>query len=209
MKTRPSKVLTKRKNDHLELCSKTNVESTNSAGWENVVLPHSALPEIDMNEVSLETSFLGQKLKAPFLISSMTGGTPAGEKLNLRLAEFAQNFGLPMGVGSQRIQAESRNKNIFQLRKKAPKAVLWANVGAVQLNYKVSIDDCQWLVDQLEAQALILHCNPLQEAIQLEGDRNFKGLFSKIEELKRKITVPLILKETGCGPRREDFSARY
>ncbi len=199
MKTRPSKVLAKRKNDHLELCSKTNVESLNSAGWENILLPHCALPELNMNLVSLETSFLGQKLKTPFLISSMTGGTPSGEKLNLKLAEFAEAHGLAMGVGSQRIQAESRNKNMFQLRKKAPKAVLWANIGAVQLNYKISIADCQWLVDQLEAQALILHCNPLQEAIQAEGDRNFKGLFSKIEELKRKISVPVILKETGCG----------
>jgi isopentenyl-diphosphate delta-isomerase len=199
MKTRSSKLLAKRKNDHLELCSHQNVSSLNTAGWEDILLPHCALPELDMNEVSLESKFLGFKFKAPFLISSMTGGTAAGEKLNLRLAEFAENFGLAMGVGSQRIQAESRNKKIFQIRKKAPNAIIWANIGAVQLNYKVGIDDCRWLVDQIQAQALILHCNPLQEAIQSEGDRNFKGLFKKIEELKKHLSVPLILKETGCG----------
>ncbi|MEO5668674.1 MAG: alpha-hydroxy-acid oxidizing protein, partial [Bdellovibrionota bacterium] len=99
----------------------------------------------------------------------------------------------------QRVAIEGRDRSLFKLRKVAPRAVLFANIGAVQLNCGVNIDDCEWLVEQLEANALILHANPLQEAIQKEGDRDFRGLWNKIAELKNRLSVPLILKETGCG----------
>jgi isopentenyl-diphosphate delta-isomerase len=115
------------------------------------------------------------------------------------LAALAEEKQIAMGVGSQRVALESRDSKLFQLRHVAPKAVLWANIGAVQLNRGVSVDDCAWLVDQLEASALILHANPLQEAIQKEGDRDFRGLWPKIAALKKALSVPLILKETGCG----------
>jgi len=119
--------------------------------------------------------------------------------LNERLAEFAEHARVPMGVGSQRIALENRELKAFALRQVAPRATLLANIGAVQLNYGVGRDELLFLVDQLQAQALILHLNPLQECIQEEGDRNFSNLLSKIESLAQDFPVPLIVKETGCG----------
>lgn len=189
-----------RKDDHLQLCLNEAVHSLSGAGFDRVILPHCALPEIDFNDVDLSTCFLKQNLRLPLIISSMTGGNPKGEALNLRLAQFAERQGIAMGVGSQRVALETRNPALFSLRKVAPRAVLFANLGAVQLNYGVSPEDCLWLTEQLQAQALILHLNPLQEAIQNEGDRNFSGLLKKIELVKSRLgSVPLILKETGCG----------
>ncbi len=188
-----------RKDEHLDVCLKNDVSSGVSAGWDSIRLPHCALPDADCNQVDLSTEFLSQKLRAPFLISSMTGGSPRGEDLNRMLARLADEKQIAMGVGSQRVALESRNSKLFQLRKVAPKAVLWANIGAVQLNCGVSADDCAWMVDQLGASALILHANPLQEAIQKEGDRDFRGLWTKVATLKKNLSVPVILKETGCG----------
>jgi len=190
----------RRKQDHLDLCLNHNVESRESSSWDSIQLPHRALPEINFNDINLSTTFFKRKYAAPYLISSMTGGSPQGEELNLRLARFAEEKNIPMGVGSQRVALENREYGFFsRLRKEAPTVTLFANIGAVQLNYGVSADDCQWLIDSLEAQAFTLHCNPLQEAIQREGNRDFSNLFRKIEQIKKSLTVPLILKETGCG----------
>lgn len=188
-----------RKQEHLDLCLNEDVKSGRASGWDEIEIPHCALPDVNFAEVKTDTEFLGLKLNAPILISSMTGGSPEGEAMNLILARLAERKNILMGVGSQRVALEHRDKKFFDIRKGAPKAKLLANIGAVQLNYGVSIADCQWIVDQLEASALILHANPLQEAIQSEGDRNFAGLWKKIESLKKAIRVPLILKETGCG----------
>ncbi len=194
-----------RKDEHLDLCSQKNVNSIGSAGWEHITLPHSALPNLNFDEITLESKFLDQIFSAPFLISSMTGGSARGEQINQTLALFAQEMKIPMGVGSQRIFLEEKivplegSQETFNLRKIAPHAVLYANIGAVQLNYGVSVKDCLYLVEKLQAQALILHLNPLQEAIQKEGNRNFKNLWSKISELCKQSSVPVILKETGCG----------
>lgn len=188
-----------RKAAHLNICQTTDVSSDGSAGWDSIQLPHHAAPELDFDAVSLTTKFLGQTYECPFLISSMTGGSPEGEALNAQLARFAEARGLPMGVGSQRVALENRSADFFSLRKVAPKARLFANLGLVQMNYGVSVDDCAWLVEKLEAQALILHLNPLQEAIQREGDRNFSNLLKRIGEIKKRVSVPVILKETGCG----------
>lgn len=190
---------TTRKDEHLDICITKDVSSQGSAGWDQIDLPHCALPDIDFSEIDLRTEFLGRTFSAPLLISSMTGGSAKGERVNEQLSIFAAEVGIPMGVGSQRVALEEKDKKFFALRKIAPKAILYANIGAVQLNYGVSSDDCRFLVDSLEAQALILHLNPLQEAIQKEGDRNFKGLWNKIEEVSSKISVPVILKETGCA----------
>jgi isopentenyl-diphosphate Delta-isomerase len=188
-----------RKEEHLELCREQDVESQLGAGWSTVTLPHCALPDLDLKDVDTRVEFLGHKLAAPFLISSMTGGSPEGESVNLVLARLAESKGLAMGVGSQRILAEKRDSKMFSIRESAPKAVLFANIGAVQLNYSVGVDDCRFIVDRLRAQALVLHLNPLQEAVQLEGDRNFSGLWPKIQQLCKTVGVPVILKETGCG----------
>ncbi|MEZ4815873.1 MAG: type 2 isopentenyl-diphosphate Delta-isomerase [Bdellovibrionota bacterium] len=190
---------TKRKDEHLDLCIQKNVQSAGSAGWDDIALPHHALPDIDFSEIDLRTEFLGRTFSAPLLISSMTGGSEKGERINEVLAIFASENNIPMGVGSQRVALENKDTPLFSLRKIAPKATLYANIGAVQLNYGVGIDECRYLVETLQAQALILHLNPLQEAIQKEGDRNFKGLWTKIEGLCKQIQVPVILKETGCG----------
>ncbi|NCN27147.1 type 2 isopentenyl-diphosphate Delta-isomerase [bacterium] len=192
--------ITSRKDEHLEVCSRENVESSRTNFWDEVSLPpHRCLPEINFEEVQLKANFLGNSYDLPLLISSMTGGSETGDQINVTLAKAAQKANIPMGVGSQRIQLEQRDRKIFQIRKHAPKASLFANIGAVQLNYGVSKEDCLWLVEQLEAQALILHLNPLQEAIQQEGDRNFKSLLPKISNLKKSLSVPLIIKEVGCG----------
>jgi isopentenyl-diphosphate delta-isomerase len=193
---------TSRKSDHLEICIQKNVESQVSAGWDEIILPYRSLPEISFDAISLKTEFLKFNFDYPFLISSMTGGTPEADNLNLILAEFATEYNIPMGLGSMRFLLEKKSTSpnaINNLRKKSPRAHLWANIGAVQLNYGVTPSDCQWLVDQLEAQALIVHLNPLQEAIQAEGDRNFSGLWKKLDGLRKQIKTPLILKETGCG----------
>ncbi len=188
-----------RKNEHLQISLEQNVNSEISAGWENVHIPHVALPEINFKNINLETNFLGQNYSCPFLISSMTGGTPRGDEINEKLCALAESENIPMGVGSQRVALENREKKTFALRKKFPRAKLFANIGLVQFNYGVTVDDCQWLVDELQAQAFIVHANVLQEAIQKEGDRDFSGLIPKLVKLKKKISVPLILKETGCG----------
>lgn len=187
----------------MDLCLNTDVSSNTTNSWADVSLPHCALPEISLSKVSLVETLWGQTLRSPLFISSMTGGSPHADELNLKLARLANENGIAMGVGSQRVALEYRNESksnsSFNLRKAAPKAVLFANIGAVQLNYGVSVDDCKWLVESIEASALILHLNPLQEAIQREGDTDFSGLWKKIENLKQSFNIPIILKETGCG----------
>jgi isopentenyl-diphosphate delta-isomerase len=195
----PGHLTSERKQEHLDLCRTQDVSSQQDAGWDAVRIPHCALPELSMNDVDTRATFLGHTFAAPFLISSMTGGSAEGEKINATLAEFAQTRNIPMGVGSQRVALENRDSGFFALRKIAPKATLFANLGIVQLNRGVSVKDCQWLIDQLEAAALILHVNPLQEAIQTEGDRDFSNLFSQLTKLRKQLKVPIILKETGCG----------
>lgn len=192
-----------RKQEHLDLCLGADVSSRTGNSWEKVQIPHRALPEISMEEIQIHESLWGHRLESPLFISSMTGGSPLADELNLRLARLAEKNGIAMGVGSQRValelRKEDKSSSSFALRKAAPSAMLFANLGAVQLNYGVSIDDCKWLVDSIEATALILHLNPLQEAIQHEGDTNFSGLWKKIELLKKSLETPIILKETGCG----------
>jgi isopentenyl-diphosphate Delta-isomerase len=172
-----------RKADHLRICLEDDVQFRNlTNGLDQYRFVHSCLPELDWSEVDLKTQFLGKTLNAPLLISSMTGGTEQAKMINSRLAVAAQNHGLAMGVGSQRIAVENPNlAHTFAMRSLAPKAMLFANLGAVQLNYTYGLPQCLRVVDILEADALILHLNPLQECIQPQGDTNFKGLLAKIE----------------------------
>jgi isopentenyl-diphosphate delta-isomerase len=161
---------------------------------------HCALPEIDFDQISTETTFLGKPLKAPILISCMTGGTKKAGMINRNLAEAAEEWGVALGVGSQRKALEDQTQaDSFRVRSVAKTAPLLANLGAIQLNYGYTVDHCQRAVDMIEADALVLHLNPLQECIQPEGQRNFSGLLPKIEEICRKLSVPVILKEVGNG----------
>ena len=190
-----------RKADHLRICLEEDVQfRANTNGLERYRFIHSCLPELNPDEIDLGTSFLGKQLKAPLLISSMTGGTETAKKINYRLAEVAEAYGLAMGVGSQRVAVEKPDlAHTFAVRSLAPHILLFANIGAVQLNYNYGAEQCLRAIDLLEADALILHFNPLQEFVQPKGDTNFKGLLDKIENLCSKLEVPVIAKEVGNG----------
>lgn len=193
-------LLPQRKSDHLRITLDQDVQSRAQHGLDAYQFEHNALPEINLADVSLSTSFLGHPLKAPLLISSMTGGADDTAQVNQHLSETAQEMGIAMGVGSQRVMLEFPNMTYtFQLRKYAPDILLFSNIGAVQFNYGLTIDQCRHLVESIEANALILHLNPLQEALQPEGDTNFADLLPKIETLCQQLEVPVIAKEVGTG----------
>ena len=189
-----------RKADHIKINLEQDVRSALSSGLEKYRFNHEALPELDLERIDTTLSLFGKKINSPILISSMTGGTDAAKTINMRLAEAAQECGVAMGVGSQRAAIEHPEQaETFQVRKAAPDILLFANLGAVQLNYSYGIDQCRQAVDMIEADALILHLNPLQEAVQDAGDVNFAGLAKKIEEVCKNIKVPVIAKEVGWG----------
>ena len=189
-----------RKAEHIKINLEKDVRSALTTGLENYHFVHEALPELDLERVDTNLSLFGKKLAAPILISSMTGGTDEAETINMRLAEAAQTVGVAMGVGSQRAAIEHPEQaKSFQVRRIAPDILLFANLGAVQLNHGYGIDQCRQAVEMIQADALILHLNPLQEAVQKGGDTNFAGLAKKIEEVCKKIEVPVIAKEVGWG----------
>lgn len=190
-----------RKADHLRICLEESVQFQQTTnGLENYKFTHCCLPEINRDEIDLTTSFLGKKLAAPLLISSMTGGTEFAGEINQRLAKIAQHYNIAMGVGSQRVAVEDPQVGkTFAVRSHAPNALLFANLGAIQLNYEYGIDQCEKVIDLLAADALILHLNPLQECVQTKGDTNFRGLLNKIAKLCEKLPVPVIAKEVGNG----------
>jgi isopentenyl-diphosphate delta-isomerase len=191
----------RRKADHIKINLEQDVRSGLTSGLERYRFVHEALPELDLKAIDTTLHLFGKKLKAPILISSMTGGTEESKKINRHLAEAAQTVGVAMGVGSQRAAFENPNlAETFSIaREVAPDILLFANLGAVQLNYGYSLTECRRAVDMLEADALCLHLNPLQEAVQVSGDTNFAGLARKIEIVCKKIEVPVIVKEVGWG----------
>ncbi len=189
-----------RKLDHIKINLEKDVRSALTTGLENYTFVHEALPELDLERVDTSLSLFNKKLAAPILISSMTGGSDEAETINFRLAEAAQAVGIAMGVGSQRVAIEHPEQApTFQVRRVAPDILLFANLGAVQLNYGYAIDQCRQAVEMIQADALILHLNSLQEAVQKGGDTNFAGLAKKIEDICKKIEVPVIAKEVGWG----------
>ena len=191
----------KRKKEHLEICLDTeSVTSASGTGLSRYRFVHNALPELDIDEIDLSTTFLGKRLQAPILISSMTGGFDLARKVNRNLAAAAQSLGLAMGVGSQRVAVEEPSAaGSFEVRDVAPDILLFGNLGAVQLNYGYTVEHCRRAVSMIGADALILHLNVLQEAVQPEGNRNFKGLGEKIAAVCRELEVPVIAKEVGNG----------
>jgi isopentenyl-diphosphate delta-isomerase len=190
-----------RKSEHLRILLKEDVRFRNlTTGLERYHFVHQALPEINRDHIDLSTTLLGKHLSAPLIISSMTGGTEEAETINNNLALAAQIYGLGMGVGSQRAALEEPNlSHTYQVRDVAPDILLLANLGAVQLNYGYGVEHCQQVVEMIEADGLILHLNPLQEALQLEGNTDFSGLLAKIEAVCRGLSVPVIVKEVGWG----------
>jgi isopentenyl-diphosphate Delta-isomerase len=189
-----------RKSRHLDVCLADDVASRLDAGWDAVRLRHEALPEIALADVDVATSFLGLPLRAPLLISSMTGGTARAAEINRRLARGADAAGIAFALGSGRAMLEDDAlRSTFDVRAVAPDVVLFANLGAVQLNYGVRTDDARRLVDALDANGLYVHLNPLQEAIQPGGDTNFRALEPKLAALCAALDVPVIAKSVGSG----------
>ncbi|MFN8440780.1 MAG: type 2 isopentenyl-diphosphate Delta-isomerase [Caldilineaceae bacterium] len=190
-----------RKADHIRINLEEDVTfPTLTTGLEQYHFTHQALPELNLSEVDLGVTVFGKRLSAPLLISSMTGGAEVAQMINRNLAIAAQIHKVAMGVGSQRAALEkSELAATFQVRDVAPDILLFANLGAVQLNYGYGVDQCRRAVEMIEADALILHLNPLQEAVQPEGDVNWRGLQGKIEQVCAKVGVPVIAKEVGWG----------
>jgi len=190
-----------RKADHIRINLDQNVQFPHlTTGLERYRFLHQALPELNLEDIDTSVELFGKTLSTPILISSMTGGTDLAYRLNQNLAQAAQNHRIAMGVGSQRAAIENPElAYTLQVRNVAPDILLFANLGAVQLNYGYTVEHCQRAVDMIEADALILHLNVLQEAVQPEGDTRFAGLLSKIETVCKKLPVPVIAKEVGWG----------
>lgn len=193
-------VTKRRKDDHLNSCLTRDVASGVTNGFERYRLMPCAAPEADFTSFSIERSFLGKSISAPLMISSMTGGTERGALINRNLCEAAEARRIPLALGSLRVYAESGNAHsLSEIRLNAPTIPILANFGAVQLNYGLTSDAIRAALDAIQADALILHFNVLQELIQPGGDTNFTDLFPKIKELRKELSIPLIAKEVGFG----------
>ncbi|WP_265499535.1 type 2 isopentenyl-diphosphate Delta-isomerase [Paracoccus beibuensis] len=194
--------ISRRKSDHLRIVTEgRGRQDSLHSGFDGVRFLHDALPEIDLDRVDCTTRFLGRDMAAPLLVSAMTGGPEEAERINRHIAEACNHLGIALSVGSQRIAVESGARGGLgrQIRETAPAIPVLGNIGAVQLNYGFGVAEAQRAVDMIGADALVLHLNPLQEAIQEGGDRNFASLLPRIEELARALPVPLGVKEVGAG----------
>ena len=191
----------RRKADHIRINLEEDVRFPGlTTGLERYRFVHQALPELDLAQVDTRVTLFGKTLAAPILVSSMTGGTDEARDINQVLARAAESCGLAMGMGSQRTALESpQTAATFRVRDVAPTLLLFANLGAVQLNYGYGVDECRRAVEMVQADALILHVNPLQEVLQPEGDRNWGDLLRKIEAVCHALDVPVIVKEVGWG----------
>ncbi len=193
-----------RKLDHLELSLSDRVEGPQTTWLEHVFLIHNALPELSMDQIDTKVYFLGKELRAPLVILGITGGTQKAYEVNRKLAELAQEFGIAIGVGSQRAMIENRELiyTYRVVRDVAREVPVIANIGAAQLA-RYDLRDIEWIVSALEADALAVHLNPAQELVQPEGDRDFRGVTDKLRQLMDILSVPIIVKEVGSGLSRE------
>ena len=191
-----------RKDEHLDVILAGRAAHALDNGFAEVRFVHEALPDLDHGKIDLGVDFLGRRLKAPLLISSMTGGPSRAEAINARLAEAAQHLGIALAVGSQRaaLDAEGDTPGLdMALRLKAPDTPILANIGAAQLTRGFGVDEARRVLDMIAADALIVHLNPLQEACQPEGDRDWWGVGAALEALVKALDAPVVVKETGAG----------
>ena len=191
-----------RKDEHLDVILAGRAAHALDNGFAEVRFVHEALPDLDHGKIDLGVDFLGRRLKAPLLISSMTGGPSRAEAINARLAEAAQQLGIALAVGSQRaaLDAEGDTPGLdMALRLKAPDTPILANIGAAQLTRGFGVDEARRVLDMIAADALIVHLNPLQEACQPEGDRDWWGVGAALEALVKALDAPVVVKETGAG----------
>jgi isopentenyl-diphosphate delta-isomerase len=199
-------IIKQRKKDGIDIPLHKDVQArTVSTYLEYVRLIHNALPELDYDDIDLSAKFLGHRFSAPLIIDSMTGGTDEATIINGRLGDLAEKYGLGMGLGSQRagLKSEELASTYSIARKNAPNAFLIANIGGAQLARGLSIDDARRIVKMIDANALVVHLNPLQELVQPEGEPRYKGVLAKIAELAKSMDVPVIVKEVGAGISRE------
>jgi len=196
-----------RKQDHIQICLEKNVQARHATnGFEDVFFVHKALPEIEKDKINLSTVAFNHNFSAPLIVGAMTGGTPKAMKINAVIAEAVEEMGLGMGVGSQRVAIEDPKleKTFSIVREKAPTAFLIANIGCPQLVQGYGVKEAKTAVDMIEADALAIHLNPLQEVVQPEGETNYTGALEKIGEIAKALDIPVIVKETGAGVAAEE-----
>ncbi len=191
-----------RKKDHIELCLTDEISfREKTTGFEHYDFIHDALTEVILDEIDLSVKFLNNEISYPFLISCMTGGTIEAESINAKLAEAANELNIPIGVGSQRQMVEDNSKieTYKIIKQNAPDVPRLGNIGAAQIAHLKDVSDIQFLVDAIEASAMVIHLNPLQELMQPEGEINFVGLLKNINKCSEKLSIPVIVKEVGAG----------
>ena len=193
-----------RKSSHLRICSEKSVEfKRKKTGFDDIDFVHCALPDLDLDKIDVSCGMFGKRLSAPFVIESITGGSAEARKINKSLAEAAQQAGVAMGLGSQRAMIENPSlADTYRVRDVAPDIFLLGNIGIAQI-LEYDVKRIQEAVEQVQADALFIHMNALQEAIQPEGNRNFERCLSSIEKLASQLSIPVIAKETGAGISRE------
>lgn len=190
-----------RKDQHLDVVLSGGGRHALASGFDDWRFVHEALPDLDHAKIDLGADFLGRRLQAPLLISAMTGGPARAEAINARLAEAAQHLGIALAVGSQRAAIEGGATGGLDrsLRDRAPDTPILANIGAAQLTRGFGVEQAQRALDMIGADALVVHLNPLQEACQPEGDRDWWGVGAALQALIRDLDAPVIVKETGAG----------
>ncbi len=201
-KDREGEQTASRKRDHVDLCVGSDVAFRGKrTGLERFELEHTALPEINLDEVGTEVSFLGKTCSMPLLVSSMTGGYPEAERINRQLGEVCETLRIPMGVGSQRQAMENAEhlESFRAARRAAPSIPIFGNLGGAEVARNPDIATIRRLGELIEADAFAIHLNPLQELMQPEGNPNFRGVLEGIERLVRELEIPLIVKEVGAG----------
>ena len=195
-------ITSQRKKEHLDLSLKADVSfKSKSNGFDYYEFIHDAATEVELDKISFETKFFKKKINYPFIISCMTGGTGEAENINAQLAIAAEELRIPIGVGSQRQALESKNfRNTYDvIRRNAKSVPVLGNLGAAELIKIKSFNDVKILVDLIQADAFVIHLNPLQELLQLEGTPYFKGLIKSLKKLVNQIEIPIIVKEVGAG----------
>lgn len=188
------------KRDHIRVCLAGEAESARTTGFENYYLVNNPLPEMDFAGVHTDCTFLGKRISAPFIISALTGGYENSTVINKNLARAAQELGVVMSVGSQRLGIEDPSlAPTYQVRDVAPDIPVLANLGAIYLNYEYGLRECEQAVQMIAADALCLYLNPMQKIAQGPDNTDFKGLFERIAYICRRLSVPVIVKEVGFG----------
>jgi len=197
----------RRKIDHIRISLSKNVNAKmTTTGFEDVFFVHKALPEIDKQKIDPTTTVFGHKFAAPLIVGAITGGTQEAAKINMAIAEAIDELGLGMGVGSQRVALEEKEfeKTFSVARRTAPNAFLIANLGGIQLVNGYGLKEVRKAIDMIDADAVAIHLNALQEAVQPEGQTNFHGVLAEIGDIAKALDKPLIVKETGAGIAAEE-----